>query len=60
VDQTLNPEVLTFFGEFVTSWEQAKRFFNFGTIEVERDGELTAEIVNTEGETQFSVTLMPR
>src|SRR5829696_455548 len=59
VDQTLNPEVLTFFGQAVTTWEQAKRFFNFGRLEVGRDGELTAEIVNTEGETQFSLTLMP-
>ena len=59
VDQTLNPEVLTFFGEFVTSWDQAKRFFNFGTLEVERDGELTAEIVNAMGDKQFSLTLVP-
>jgi len=60
VDQTLRPEVLTFFGDFATTWEQAKRFFNFGTLKLERDGELTAEIVNTEGETQFSLKLMPR
>jgi phosphodiesterase/alkaline phosphatase D-like protein len=60
VDPTLNPEVLTFFGEFPTSWEQAKRFFNFGALEVERNGELTAEIVNTAGDTQFSLTLTPR
>jgi alkaline phosphatase D len=59
-DPTLNPEVLTFFGEFVTSWEQAKHFFNFGTLEVERNGELTAEIVNTAGDSQFSLTLTPR
>jgi alkaline phosphatase D len=60
VDQTLRPEVLTFFGDFATSWEQAKRFFNFGTIDVERNGKLTVEIVNTAGDTQFSLTLMPR
>ena len=60
VDPTLRPEVLTFFGEPATSWEQAKRFFNFGTIEVARNGELTAEIVNTAGNTQFSLMLTPR
>jgi alkaline phosphatase D len=60
VDQTLSPAVLTFFGQAVTTWEQAKRFFNFGTLEVARNGELTAEIVNTAGNTQFSLTLTPR
>jgi alkaline phosphatase D len=64
VDPTLNPDVLTFFGpptaEAVTSWEEAKRWLNFGTLEVDRVGELTAEIVNTAGRTQFSLTLVPR
>jgi alkaline phosphatase D len=63
-DPTLNPEVLAFFGpatpEAVTSWQEAKRWLNFGTLELDRDGRLTAEIVNTAGETQFSVTLTPR
>jgi alkaline phosphatase D len=59
-DSTLNPEVLAFFGEAVTSWEDAKRFFNFGTLELDRDGELTAEIVNTAGQEQFSLTLTPQ
>ena len=61
-DTTLNPEVL--FGPdpaaTVTTWEQAKDGFNFGTLELDRDGELTAAIVNTAGQTQFSLTLMPR
>ena len=63
-DPTLNQEVLTFFGpptpEAVTSWEEAKRWLNFGTLEFDRDGELTAEIVNTAGQTQFSITLTPQ
>jgi alkaline phosphatase D len=63
-DPTLNPEVLTFFGpptaEAVTTWDEAKRWFNFGTLEFDRDGELTAEIVNTAGQTQFSLTLTPK
>src|SRR5918995_2832982 len=36
-DTTLNPEVLTFFGppsaESVSTWTQAKEWFNFGTLE---------------------------
>jgi alkaline phosphatase D len=63
-DSTLNPEVLTFFGpptaEAVTTWQEAKHWLNFGTLEFARDGELTAEIVNTAGQTQFSLTLAPR
>jgi alkaline phosphatase D len=63
-DSTLNPEVLTFFGpptaEAVTTWQQAKHWLNFGTLEFARDGELTAEILNTAGQTQVSLTLTPR
>ena len=61
-DTTLNPEVL--FGPdpaaTVTTWEQAKDGFNFGTVEVDRDGMLRAAIVNTAGQTQFSFALTPR
>ena len=60
-DTTLNPEKL--FGPDpaapVSTWAQAKDGFNFGTLEVRRDGELRAAIVNTAGETQFSLTLVP-
>jgi hypothetical protein len=49
-DATLNPEVL--FGP-------AKDGFNFGTLELDRDGKLTAAIVNTVGQPQFSLTLTP-
>jgi alkaline phosphatase D len=63
VDSTLNPEVLTFFGpptaEAITTWQKAKHWLNFGTLEFARDGELTAEIVNTAGQTQFSITVTP-
>jgi alkaline phosphatase D len=62
-DKTLNPEVLTFYGppraEAVTSWQEAKRWLNFGTLELARDGTLTTEIVNTDGQTQFSMTVTP-
>ena len=62
VDQTLNPLVL--FGPrpavAPTTWNGAKDAFNFGTVEVDRGGRLTATIVNTAGETLYSLTLMPR
>jgi alkaline phosphatase D len=64
VDPTLNPEVLFFHGPAspadVTNWEQAKRWFNFGTLEVETDGDLTAEVVDTAGVPLFSVTVEGR
>jgi alkaline phosphatase D len=60
-DTTLNPTVLKFYGPNlptdVTSWTEAKRWFNFGTLEVGADGDLTAQIVNTAGDPQFSLTL---
>jgi alkaline phosphatase D len=63
-DETLNPEVLFFHGPAspadVTSWDQAKRWFNFGTLEVGAGGELKAGVVDTAGEPQFSLTLAPR
>jgi alkaline phosphatase D len=62
VDLTLNPEVL--FGPDPaaqpTTWEQAKDGFNFGTLDVDRNGRLTAAIVNTAGQKQFSLTLAPQ
>jgi alkaline phosphatase D len=62
-DTTLVPERLAFFGPptaaDVTTWEQAKGWFNFGTLEIERDGTLTAAIVDTAGDAQFSVELEP-
>ena len=63
VDPTLNPEVLEFFGpataEAVTSWEEAKEWFNFGTLQVDASGVLRAAIVNTAGEEVFGLELTP-
>jgi alkaline phosphatase D len=60
-DTTLNPQVL--FGPrpaaSPTTWAQAKDGFNFGTLEVDRQGRLTAAIVNTAGQTVYSLTLAP-
>jgi alkaline phosphatase D len=62
-DTTLNPERLAFFGPpspgAVTSWSEAKHWFNFGELELARDGSLTLRIVNTAGETEFERTLAP-
>jgi alkaline phosphatase D len=63
VDPTLNPQVLFFHGPGtpadVTNWEQAKEWFNFGTLEVGANGGLTTEVIDTAGETLFSRTLEP-
>src|SRR5215208_2522716 len=61
-DTTLNPTRLAFFGPppgAVTSWSQAKQWFNFGELELTRDGALTMRIVNAEGQTEFERTLTP-
>jgi alkaline phosphatase D len=62
-DQTLNPERLFFLGpasaEAVTTWDEAKRWFNFGVLEVAADGELTAGIVDTSGQVRYSLGLTP-
>ena len=62
-DTTLDPERLAFFGPpsagAVTTWPQAKDWFNFGELELARDGALTIRIVNTAGETEFERTLRP-
>jgi alkaline phosphatase D len=63
VDPSLNPETLAFYGpdtaESVTTWDQAKAWFNFGTLEVDADGTLTAAIVNTAGSAVFEISLEP-
>jgi alkaline phosphatase D len=63
VDPTLGPEVLSFYGpptaEAVATWDEAKRWFNFGTLEIAADGALTAGIVNTAGERVFTLRLEP-
>ena len=57
-----NPEVLFGPNPAVrpTTWTQAKDGFNFGRLEVDRNGRLTAAIVNTAGVTQFSFSLNPQ
>jgi alkaline phosphatase D len=63
VDTTLSPERLAFFGPAaatdVTTWDQAKSWFNFGTLEIDADGKLQAAIVDTAGERRFELELGP-
>jgi alkaline phosphatase D len=60
-DTTLNPERLAFFAppSPVTTWAEAKHWFNFGELEVGRRGALTMRVVNTAGEVEFERTLTP-
>jgi hypothetical protein len=41
----------------VTSWDEAKHWFNFGELDFARSGSLTMRIINTAGETEFERTL---
>ncbi len=43
----------------VTTWEQARRFFNFGVLEIDARGVLTIWIVNTAGDIVFDLPLEP-
>jgi alkaline phosphatase D len=62
-DATLSPERLAFVGPAaatdVTTWEQAKSWFNFGTLEIDEDGTLEAGIVDTAGDRRFELRLRP-
>jgi len=62
-DETLNPERLFFFGpetaEAVTSWDEAKRWFNFGALEIDEGGALRLHVIDTGGESQFGLELAP-
>jgi hypothetical protein len=42
-----------------TTWTDAKRLFNFRTLEVARDGTPVASVVDTAGKTRFSLELQP-
>jgi alkaline phosphatase D len=62
-DTTLVPDRLVFVGPpsaaDVTTWDAAKTWFNFGTLEVDADGTLTAAIVDTGGDPRFEPELRP-
>jgi len=62
-DTTLSPQRLAIVGPpaatDVTTWEQAKSWFNFGTIEIDENGTLDAAIVDTAGHRRFELRLPP-
>lgn len=43
----------------VTTWEQAKRWFNFGLLSIDSTGNARIRIKNTNGETVFDETVQP-
>lgn len=63
-DDTLNPERLFFFGANdagdVTTWEQAKSWFNYGALSIDKSGRMTTSINNINGEVLYELTLNPR
>jgi alkaline phosphatase D len=60
-DRTLGPQRLFFYGppdpEAVATFPEARRWFNFGVLDVSADGVLTARIVNGLGEEIFRLTV---
>jgi alkaline phosphatase D len=62
-DKTLHPERLALFGPAspgaVRSWAEAKRWFNFGELELAAGGSLTLRIVDAGGRTRFERRLAP-
>ena len=62
-DTTLGTESLFFFGPDsfadVTSWEIAKKWFNYGTIEIDYHGNLVSEVKDTVGDVQYRLELTP-
>ncbi|MCL4685313.1 alkaline phosphatase D family protein [Myxococcota bacterium] len=64
VDATFSPQRLFLFAppkaHSVSSLDEAKRWFNFGILDVSEDGKLAARVVNGEGEEVFRLTLPPQ
>ncbi len=62
-DATLNPEVLFFHGpetmDSVKTWEEAKKWFNFGVISVDKSGKFTGSVRDTFGTILYETTLLP-
>jgi alkaline phosphatase D len=63
-DTTLAPERLFFHGpanaSAIRSLAEAKRWFNFGVMEVDEKGTLTSRIVDGNGGVVYELTLQPR
>jgi alkaline phosphatase D len=63
-DDSLNAERLFFYGadnaSDVTTWEQAKSWFNYGAIRIDDNGELTASINDVKGDELYAIQLQPK
>lgn len=63
-DKTLGSERLFFFGpqsgDAVKRYEDALKWMNFGTLSIDEQGVLTANIRNISGESEYALTLPPR
>ena len=44
----------------VRNWKQAKRWFNFGTLEVRDGANSRPRVINTAGKSRFALSLSPR
>lgn len=62
-DKTLGTQSLFFHGPesaaAVTTWSEAKKWFNYGTIEIDADGHLVSHIKDTSGKSLYSLQLKP-
>lgn len=62
-DTTLGTESLFFFGpessQSVDSWATAKKWFNYGTIEIDQNGKLLTKVKDTVGDVKYSLSLTP-
>ncbi len=61
-DTSLGAESLFFFGPdtTVTDWQEAKRWMNFGRMQIEADGTLNASINDVSGTPLYAVQLAPQ
>ena len=63
IDATLRPEGLFFFGpegsDAGLSYAQARAFMNFGTVQIDAAGRLTAAISDVNGTIKYQNTLTP-
>lgn len=63
-DTSFGTESLFFHGpesaDAIRDWEDAKRWFNYGAIDIDAAGELTLRVKDTTGATLYTLSLEPR
>ncbi|HZF17082.1 MAG TPA: alkaline phosphatase D family protein [Steroidobacteraceae bacterium] len=64
LDTTFNPDRLFFYGPAYVgepkTWAQAKKWFNYGLVDIDRTGVLTVSIKNVDGEVVRQAKLNPK